>query len=293
MLFKGIIVQIIKDEHDYLDHWIKFHTKLGFDFLLVEDVNSQPHKEICDKYNNVTLIEIFDFLSENRINDAFNGKYRQTLVIEEFLDRYINGMYNKYNFLVFIDPDEYLHQNDCYEIQDTYYRLYNDKCMFYRFAWQNMTTNDYNVLFDEHPNLEIPVYNRFRVKANLLRQPKMLVNLKFANELITKTFYDRSINEHGTCLPHYFGDTEYRDLVSKFSTDFVIYHYSTNSITEFIKRLTVKGELTKAGFNRNIKYFIKNNMQYKNEIIDYCIKNNISLELTGKPNTIIPNKNNI
>ena len=32
---------------------------------MVEDINSQSHKEICNKYNNVTLIEIFDLSGQS------------------------------------------------------------------------------------------------------------------------------------------------------------------------------------------------------------------------------------
>ena len=60
------ILTVIKNEHEYLDEWIKYHLDLGINHIFIfEDIDSDSHKEICDKYGDkVSLNSIEIVLDE-------------------------------------------------------------------------------------------------------------------------------------------------------------------------------------------------------------------------------------
>ena len=63
---KSCILTVIKNEHEYLDEWIKYHLDLGIDHIFIfEDIDSYSHREICEKYGDrVTLSSIFAILND-------------------------------------------------------------------------------------------------------------------------------------------------------------------------------------------------------------------------------------
>ena len=66
---KSCILTVIKNEHQYLDEWIKYHLDLGINHIFIyEDIDSDSHKEICDKYGNmVSLDSVTVLLDEDGI----------------------------------------------------------------------------------------------------------------------------------------------------------------------------------------------------------------------------------
>ena len=53
---KSCILTVIKNEQEYIDEWIQYHLDLGIDHIFIfEDIDSDSHKEICDKYDAVSL----------------------------------------------------------------------------------------------------------------------------------------------------------------------------------------------------------------------------------------------
>jgi hypothetical protein len=58
------IFTVIKNEHQYLDEWIKYHLDLGVDHIFIlEDIDSNSHKEITDKYDGKITLNSVDILS--------------------------------------------------------------------------------------------------------------------------------------------------------------------------------------------------------------------------------------
>ena len=68
-MMKSCILTVIKNEHQYLDEWIKYHLDLGINHIFIfEDINSDSHKDICDKYgDSVSLNGIENLLDENKV----------------------------------------------------------------------------------------------------------------------------------------------------------------------------------------------------------------------------------
>ena len=108
------ILTIIKNEHLYLDEWITYHTNLGINhFFIVEDIDSESHKEITDKYDNVTLMCIKDIVPEETYekimsNMKKNIKNVTQRIMISFMLNYIKDNEHEYDWCFVIDNDEFL-----------------------------------------------------------------------------------------------------------------------------------------------------------------------------------------
>ena len=111
-IMTSCILTVIKDEHLYLEEWIKYHLNIGvFHIFILEDINSKPHKDITNTYNNVTLIPALSILSNeekdlvlaNRANNIPGG---QKTYIKAGL-KYIKENYD-YDWCFVIDNDEFI-----------------------------------------------------------------------------------------------------------------------------------------------------------------------------------------
>jgi len=109
------IFTVIKNEHQYIDEWIKYHLELGVDHIFIfEDIDSKTHKEITDKYgdkvslNNVLTVFDSDKRKQKIIEMKKNRKYVQCKYILNGL-LYIQKTYpSQYDWCFVIDNDEFI-----------------------------------------------------------------------------------------------------------------------------------------------------------------------------------------
>lgn len=122
---KVCICAILKDEYFYLKEWIDWHLSLGIEHIyLYEDYNSISHAPIVSEYDNVHLYYVKDILEsyyKDTILDKHNA-WKQYYIYEYFYNSYRN----KYEWIMFIDIDEFLILKDVklFDLLDTY----NDEC---------------------------------------------------------------------------------------------------------------------------------------------------------------------
>lgn len=104
------IFTVIKDEQEYLDDFLDYHTKMGIDIFVYEDVDSRSHKSICDKYDNVYLASILDIFPKEQHDEIIQMKRDkvppQTLYINQGL-KHIHSL-NRHDWCWLIDCDEYI-----------------------------------------------------------------------------------------------------------------------------------------------------------------------------------------
>lgn len=92
---RSCILTIIKNEHKYLDEWIRYHCELGIDALfIIEDNGSKSHKDITDKYPNVILRPRSDFKGDRQAA-TFNDAYHTVIK-------------NNYDWCFIMDTDEFI-----------------------------------------------------------------------------------------------------------------------------------------------------------------------------------------
>lgn len=104
------IFTVIKDEQDYLSDFLDYHTKMGIDVFVCEEIGSLSHKSICDRFDNVYLSSILDIFPEEQHAEIIQMRKDkvppQTLYINQGL-RYIHSL-NRYDWCWLIDCDEYI-----------------------------------------------------------------------------------------------------------------------------------------------------------------------------------------
>ena len=112
---KTCIFTLIKNEHEYLEHWIKYHIDyIGIDHIFIfEDIDSKSHKEICGKFKGeqVTLKSALDIFPEEHQKNGIRlnkrrGQDTQNIIYRVGLE-YIKNNYD-YDWCFCLDVDEFL-----------------------------------------------------------------------------------------------------------------------------------------------------------------------------------------
>ena len=84
------ILTVIKNEHCYLDEWIQYHLNLGITHIFIfEDIDSDSHKQITDRYSQVSLYSINDVLDEYYQKEAIIMKETRRYNAQHFYYRSI------------------------------------------------------------------------------------------------------------------------------------------------------------------------------------------------------------
>lgn len=107
------ILTVIKDEHLYLDEWIKYHLDIGVSCIFIlEDIGSKSHSEITVKYGNkVILLPVLAILPE-QLKQSVNSKRIKSISGSQmtYLKAGLNYIkkYFKFDWCFVIDNDEFI-----------------------------------------------------------------------------------------------------------------------------------------------------------------------------------------
>ena len=104
------IATVIKDETDYLEDFLKYHTELGLHIFVFEDLGSESHKDICDKYDNVELHSVKELYSEEEMPELIEKRRSKVPCQTEFINRILSYVHSldRYDWCALIDIDEYI-----------------------------------------------------------------------------------------------------------------------------------------------------------------------------------------
>lgn len=107
------ILTVIKNEHEYLDEWIKYHLDLGIEHIFIfEDIDSDSHKKITDKYGDKVSLESISVVL-NEEEKKYTAELKQTKKSNPqftYLKKglvYIRNKY-QYDWCFVIDADEFI-----------------------------------------------------------------------------------------------------------------------------------------------------------------------------------------
>ena len=99
----------VKLENNYIREWIKYHKDLGFDNIIIYDNNDAQGEKLEDV--------IDDYIQSNYV--IINKSYMNLRYVQiESYNNCINTYKNKYDWICFIDLDEYIYIKDFNTIQD-------------------------------------------------------------------------------------------------------------------------------------------------------------------------------
>lgn len=102
---KKAICVIVKNEHRYIEEWIRYHLNLGFDEIFIgEDYGSKSHKSIIDKFDN-SKIHIIDINKYIPNYHCTQGKKARQIV---FYNKIFQEYKSDFDWIANIDIDEFI-----------------------------------------------------------------------------------------------------------------------------------------------------------------------------------------
>jgi FkbM family methyltransferase len=169
---KTAICAIIKDEHLFLKEWIDWHLNLGFDAIhLFEDKGSDSHEDIVKEYDNVFLRRYEDDIKiKELLSEQWSSQRQQKLY-----DWFAKEFSNKYDWVAFIDIDEFVFFADGYNLDKLCEEFEPYPAVLLN--WQMMGANRHIT----RPDSVIDAYTKIAVMNNPFESSwlyKSFVNLK-------------------------------------------------------------------------------------------------------------------
>ena len=238
------IFTVIKNEGRYLEEWFNWHIKLGFNkFILYEDTGSISHEPVINKYYKIIDIDYY--------TDVLNGNEIEPKDIVCF--RHIVDNYNGIDWIIKLDPDEYVKLPEGKTIDDILYnvdpvisqitmdwRLYNANGFIdcpYAGVYSLVDTYIADI---EKENLDIDFdinvsENEYDWGKTLLRYNNFIKNYKDKfNEVLSINFpYQFYIDNKENIID---GSKEYGMFVD---------HYITKSFEEYLEKIKTRGDYRK------------------------------------------------
>ena len=247
------ILTVIKNEHEYLDEWIKYHLDLNIDHIFIfEDIDSESHKEICDKYDKVTLNSINIVLDEDEKKKTREFKLtkkqnpQDIYFIKSLL--WIKANY-QYDWCFVIDVDEFITTHKALLDILNEFQSYDGIVL----QWK---------IFGANGNIYKPNYNNEGVISTYTKESNYIGHNVI--EWTTKTCYNLNTfeksyykNNHQPSDKCKWCRTNFSNIRTKIVYDKIyIKHYMTKSWEEYINKRK-RGYFM--GFARTIDVFFKIN----------------------------------
>jgi len=253
-MIKAIFTNI-KNEHRYLEEWLEYHIRLGFNkFILYEDEGSKSHEEIINKYNKVTNIDFYDYVLTND-----NPEFKDITCFKHILENY-----NNIDWLIKLDPDEYIVLPGSMTIDDLLYNISDDFdqiTLFWKLYNANglihAPSNKYSVVDTYIHNIEIEdlaTYFSNNVSINGYDIGKSFIRYSKRFEYMNDTNSSMSISD---AFPHWIYRLNEKTADGN-ALGIYINHYLTKSFEEFYDRLKNKGEYNKEYYRKLGDFFVLN-----------------------------------
>jgi hypothetical protein len=208
------LVCIAKNEENYIEEWISYHKKLGFDKIFVYENNWR-----CSS-NDESIVKI-----------PFDGEVKQTLSYNHFLSTY----HNEFDWVAFFDVDEFLVLKKHNNVKDFLinYKDYRSVginwVLFGDNGIESVIDNDYSVL-KRFTKRQIGVNQHVKSIVNLNNPPQMGVHVPKCQWVDTnKNVISGPFNQHGSDdiaqINHYFCKTreEFKEKISRGRSDASIF----------------------------------------------------------------------
>lgn len=248
-MIKAIFTNI-KDEHRYLEEWFEHHIRMGFNkFIIYEDYGSMSHESIIEKYSKVTNIDYYDYVLEK---DSLEFKDITCM-------HHIQDNYNDLDWLIKLDPDEYIMMPEGKTIDDILYNI-DDKYDQIVIKWKLYNANGFiNQPYSGKYSL-VDTYIDYVDKSNIATY--------FGNNISENTYdIGKSIIRYkkicggrfpiSDSFPHLILEGD-ENTVSGEKYWIYINHYITKSFEEFYNRLKSKGEYNKKYYRKLGDFFVLN-----------------------------------
>lgn len=281
---KICICTVIKNEHQYLDEWIQYHINLGIDHIFIfEDYDSDSHKEITDKYENVSLIPIFSILSETTKKYIPELKISRKISPQEIYFKrallYIKNNYPEYQWGFVIDIDEFITLEDNSKTLEDIIQLYQDYDAFI-LQWKCYGANEIIQKPDYKEKGVIDTYTSEISGYIPTATPKSYTKTCYNLHNYKQLYFGYSHQPSDFCN---FCRTDFsKDRITPIYDNIYIRHYITKSWEEYVNKVNIRGFLY--GKIRTYDFFfeVNSDMLY--------LKDKLISELNNKTLVVLPYK---
>lgn len=231
---KTCIITIIKNEQDYLEQWIAYHINLGIDTLFVfEDVGSESHAYITDKYEQVRLMSVLDvYYNDNDRNIAIRRRKENKPMQNQFQNMAYRKFTKEYDWCIVMDVDEYITCERPFNELLEMYKGYDAVVM----QWQNYNANGHY----RRPQLNYNLIDTYTEKCGFSDYDeehkltsKMILNCKTYKLMFCHHYPSK---KYKWCYTNLTQDED-----RKIYDNIYIRHYITKSYEEYLHKLYVRG----------------------------------------------------
>lgn len=270
------LVCIAKNENRYIREFIKYYLNLGVDKIIIGDNNDEHTGEwiepIVDDYIEKNIISIVNLRGlKSDISKNISVQY-------DYYNAVYNQIRNIYDWIIFVDCDEFITLTDCDNIKDFLSKDCFNNYDVIHLNW--MCYNDGNNIYDNGK----PVLNRFLTKVDITDNVTNILNKHMKSIIKGGINIDTIFN--GNSHTPWYKDLKYcnnEGIETKFDDLFkvpasykyaYIKHYVTKSLEEYINQKFDRG----AADYTNKQYNISNFFGYNNttqEKLDYLKTRNI------------------
>lgn len=254
------IFTVIKNEREYLDDFLKYHSNLGIDIYVFEDLFSESHKDICQKYRNVYLYSIKELYNELEIPNLINNRIKHVPPQTEYINKGLKFIHSleKYDWCWLIDIDEYITFTEPLEQLIDKYKEYDAISVY----WQNYGCSGYIY----KPTYDKPIYEIYTEKCGyelyrdrrLNNITKFCVNMNKWNQTMWYKIHDATVNWIKVDFT--------KDHAQEVFEPLYLRHYITKSFEEYCYKLFVRGMMHPE--HRTIQSFFEMQPQYKDKILN-------------------------
>lgn len=241
---KVAIIAIAKNENLYINEWIDYHFKLGFDNIIV-----------CDNDDELILKDV---IKDDRviIEDYTKVEGVQKIAYRTSFKKYKE----QYDWIFLIDIDEFLVLENHNNVKD-FLSGFGEEVECIRLCYKHFTDNEELDVIDGNYN----VFDRFKteVKTKFDVLTKLFIRTTIKDELISK-IYQHSINADVFAVDalnnrRYEKTMMLNNVVQKVAW---VNHYRSKTIGEYIRQKYFRGG---ANFNgaryRTLTFFWQTNVQ--------------------------------
>lgn len=260
---RSCICTVIKNEELYLDEWINYHLNLGIDHIFIfEDIDSNSHKDITAKYDNVSLNSVNIVLDKNSQDEAKELKLTkqynpQHLYFRNILNFISKNYSSDYDWCFIIDADEFVTIENASDTITSVLSLYSNYDAII-LKWKCYGANNH---------IEKPDYSKNGVVETYTNEMKGIIPDKAGSYM--KTCYnlkkykeDFFFNQHHpNNICNWINSGLEKNMFTMCYKNIFIRHYITKSWEEYANKIMHRGFAW--GGKRNYDFFFSVNPEMK------------------------------
>lgn len=246
-----VICAIAKNEHLYINDWVKYHINLGFDHIYIFD-NDDVGSEFIGNYIEKTFIPRVSFIDVREI--------RRQWFQQECYNAFYQQEKENFSWCAFIDIDEYIVLNDWQNIKGMVCDKRFDNFSSIKLRWHLYGDDD--VIKRDVSESPFLFFKKWLKEHDYNSRGKQITRggVTGANIHAHNCFIDNQIIQQCTTAGTVcFGENYAFDVNGFLYDNAFINHYMTKTLDEFLNQKFNRSDVMFAQKTTKLDYYIKIN----------------------------------